>query len=69
MAFPIDAWPTVLMRALAVKKRTMSKTKAARVTTAAKPEIQVLQYAMDISRTWARRPKTADMAASARPMT
>jgi hypothetical protein len=43
--------------------------KAMRVTTAAKPEKQVLQQAIDISRTWARRPKKADPAAAARATT
>jgi hypothetical protein len=69
IAFPMDARPTALIRALATKKRTRSKMKAKRVTTAAKPEIHVLQQAIDISRTWARRPKMAEMAARTRPIT
>jgi hypothetical protein len=50
------------MRLLATKKRTMSKMNAMNATAAANPEMRELQHVMDISRTWARRPKTAEAA-------
>lgn len=64
MARPIEALPPALfILALVRKKRAMSKMKAIIATAAAKPDMQVLQHVMDISRICARRPKTADPAA------
>lgn len=64
MALPIEALPPALfILAFVRKKSAMSKMKAIIATAAAKPDIQVLQHVMDISRTCARRPKTADPAA------
>lgn len=66
MAVPIEAVPTEFIRALATKKRTRSKMNAISATAAAKPDTQVLQQVMDISRTCARRPKKAETAARPR---
>lgn len=65
IAFPIVADPpwTLLIRDLAAKKKARSNTKAVSVMAAAAPEKQVEQQAMLISRTCARRPKTAETAA------
>lgn len=65
IAFPIVADPpwTLLIRDLAAKKKARSNMKAVSVMAAAAPEKQVEQQAMLISRTWARRPKTAETAA------
>jgi hypothetical protein len=65
MAFPMVALPpwTELRRDFTKKKRTMSKTKARRATNAPVPEMQVERQDMENSRTWARRPKTAEAAA------
>jgi hypothetical protein len=65
MAFPMVALPpwTELMRDFAKKKKTMSKTKARRATDAPTPEMQVERQDMENSRTWARRPKMAEMPA------
>lgn len=39
---------------------------ATSATAAANPETQVLQHVIDISRTWAKRPNKADIAARTR---
>lgn len=54
------------IRAFARKKKAMSKMKASMAMAAAKPLTQELQQVMAISRTWARRPKTEEMAARTR---
>ena len=54
---------------LATKKRTKSNIKAMKVMEAPRPEKQMLQHVIDISRTWARRPKRADIAAATRATT
>ena len=67
MALPIEALPPALfILAFVKKKRARSKMKAIIATAAAKPDTQVLQHVMDISRTCARRPNTADPAAKTR---
>jgi len=45
-----------------MKKRVISKMKAMNATAAANPETQELQHVIDISRTWAKRPKRAEPA-------
>ena len=64
MALPIEALPPALFILAFVKKKSArSKMKAIIATAAAKPEMQVLQHVIDISRICARRPNTADPAA------
>ena len=70
-AFPMVADPflTLSMRALARKKRMMSKMKARRARAPAVPDMHVAQHVRLISRTWERRPKRAAMPAPQRAMT
>jgi hypothetical protein len=63
---PIEAVPTALIRAFAMKNNARSKMKATRATAAAKPDIQELQQVMAISRMWASKPNTAAPVARAR---
>jgi hypothetical protein len=57
------------MRDLAMKKNARSNMNAIKAIAAAKPEMQVEQQAMDISRTWASSPNTAEMAERMRATT
>ena len=66
MPMEADAPDTEFMRDLAMKKNAMSKIKASSATAAPKPDMHVLKHTMENSRTWARRPKTADIAARMR---